>query len=1010
MSKHQNTFKHRVGYAFIMLVIALWSVGLSLVSKDLITFLVFLFSGVVWLTYIYFSQRHIATQNKQLEAAELQQEELAWVRQALTSFSKTLIGDITTDQMANNALTCLVEFTDSQLGSLYLLDEKTEEFYLAACYGLNEKPRPERFIAGQGQLGQVAVSRKHLLINDIQSPAYLLTTSCVEIKPSFLLIYPIIHQGKVLGVFELAGMTSLAPIKIEGYLTEAASSLAIALKGVITYTKNKKLLAHTQTQAEELMRQQYELQQLNEELEEQTELLKANEERLKNQQEELQQSNEELEQQSLELTEQNAELDQVRQTLIARSHEIERASQYKSEFLANMSHELRTPLNSLLILSRMLSENREANLSPKQVESAKVIYRAGNDLLSIINDILDLAKIEAGKMSLEQDWFNITEFARELQELYQPAATAKGLKFECNLSFDSSLEIYADRRLVAQVLRNFLSNAIKFTTQGYVGLSIDLEYDDNQKTIGAIRFTVADSGIGIDQSKQRQIWEAFQQADGSISREYGGSGLGLTICKKIAALLGADIELQSQTAEGSKFSFVLSQISSRQQPGQGDVEDNPDTSRLNRPQNESKTKKFADHSAEKEPSQPIFQPKPIPMDSQHPVIMIVEDDAAFASVLSEICYAREQQVLITDKAEEAIKCLSQHEVKGVFLDLHLAGESGGWSVLEVIKTNPKFVHIPVFIMSCEDMDMKALQFGAAAFYSKPISEQQIIQSLDRIAHLASSQKRILIINNDTHIEQILSELQRTESLIIETCSGDELFNSGNNSLLLEQKSWDLVILSASENYASTSKVLNELKSCLPIPLPPVIVYSETNLADGAYRELMTLTDKVILKGVQSEKRLLEETTLFLHTRVERLSERLQNLLKRPAILEQMFSHRKVLVVDDDIRNVYAMTALLESRGIEVLIAENGEQALQELDKTQDIDLVFMDVMMPVMDGLEAIQRIRRQSKFQSLPVITLTAKALPEDRNKAIAAGATDYLPKPLNADKLLSLLRIWLG
>ncbi|WP_339703353.1 response regulator [Algoriphagus aquimarinus] len=769
--------------------------------------------------------------------------------------------------------------------------------------------------------------------------------------------------------------TTITPFKgIDGKIEKYVS-----IRFEITITKNQML--ELAQQAEELQVQQEELKQTNEELEEQTQ-------NLKQQQEELQMTNEELEEQTQALEEKNKEVETAKYDIEQKTKQLEISSKYKSEFLANMSHELRTPLNSLLILSKDLSENRNKNLDEDQVESAEIIYNSGHDLLVLINEVLDLSKIEAGKMSVNIERVSLRNFTDELLRNFKHQAEQKGLKLTSKLSKELPESIHTDSQRLNQILKNILSNAIKFTEKGSVNIRID------RYTESTVIISITDTGIGIPEDKQMAIFEAFQQADGGTSRKYGGTGLGLSISRELAKLLGAEIKLSSKLNEGSTFSIIIPlEIHHEQEPARTSILKEPV---LYKPQYQNDSGYL---------NYPSIEDDRDTITKDDKVVLIIEDDLKFASILLKLANKKGFKCLSAATGEDGLLLATKYKPQAVILDMELPGINGH-NVLHELKENPAVRHIPVHIISANERSLEPIKEGAIEYLMKPVNKNDLEEAFNRIENFVNRKmKNLLIIEDNENARKAMRKL---------IGNGDvKCFEAGTGKdalALYQDNKIDCIILDIGLPDMTGFDLIYKLESLKDHAIPPIIIYTGKELTKEENNELQKYAESIIIKGVKSEERLLDETALFLHRTISNLPESKQMIINNLYDKEAIFHSKKILLVDDDMRNVFALSKILKERGMEIIKAENGKNALEMLDAHADIDLVLMDIMMPEMDGYEAMQRIRSQVKYKNLPVIALTAKAMNDDKQKCIDAGANDYIAKPVDVERLLSLMRVWLS
>jgi len=752
--------------------------------------------------------------------------------------------------------------------------------------------------------------------------------------------------------------------------------------------RTEDLLKQSQSLARELQSQQEELQQTNLELEEKAKLLVL---------------------QNEEVARKNREVEQARQALEEKASQLALTSKYKSEFLANMSHELRTPLNSLLILANQLGENPDGNLSPKQVEFAKTIHGAGIDLLTLINDILDLSKIESGTVSIDLSDLPVTNLQDYIDRTFRHVAESKKLEF--NIRLDSTLPkaIQTDTKRLQQVLKNLLSNAFKFTEHGEVllemfvaeaGWSTENQNLNNAGTV--IGFSVRDTGIGIPPEKQQIIFEAFQQADGSTSRRFGGTGLGLAISREIARLLGGEIRLTSSVGEGSTFTLYLPQNTSAKLPKRAS---STPVEWIDAPRREINT--------------PAVVDSPVPVldaaDGEYGddrnniapgdrVVMIVEDDKTFADYLLGMAHEHGFKGLVTSRGSTAIAMARQHKPDAITLDLGLP-DMEGWKVLDRLKDDPNTRHIPVQIITAEEERERGLQNGALSFITKPVEKESLNDAFKDIRQYIERQVKSLLIVEDDEVQRMsISELiGETDVQITGVSTAQEALEK------LRGNHYDCMVLDLGLPDMTGFELMEEMRKDESLRALPVIVYTGRDLTKKEETQLKRMAKTIIVKDVRSPERLLDETALFLHRVQSKLPEPQRKMLEKLHKTDEMLSSKKVLVVDDDIRNIFAMTSLLERHNMVVHSAENGRDAIEVLRSNDDIDVVLMDIMMPEMDGYDTMQEIRKVPKFKQLPILALTAKAMKGDREKCIDAGASDYIAKPVDTEQLLSLLRVWL-
>jgi signal transduction histidine kinase/CheY-like chemotaxis protein len=778
-------------------------------------------------------------------------------------------------------------------------------------------------------------------------------------------------------------------------LDRVAEPLAIAVRTAAYRTRLQDLLEETRRQAEELKAHDDELRAANEELEERGQAMALTQRQLQDQQVELEQTNEMLQEQAKLLEQQNDDLAHAHEAVRLKSESADRANRTKSEFLANMSHELRTPLNSSLILAKLLTENRDGNLTVEQIRFAETIYGAGNDLLAMIDDILDLAKIEAGKLDVRIEDVPLGRLRSELSRTFEPVAAERKLRFEVRVADDAPAFIRTDGQRLAQILKNLLSNALKFTENGEVSLTVTAQADK-------FRFVVRDSGVGIHESQLGMIFDAFQQADGTTNRKHGGTGLGLSISRDLAHLLGGEIAVSSERGKGSTFTLTLPTAFTPPKAGVEDAPVSPRPSTVN----ESVFSLSLPRSLDRLPPAPSATRSPNdPPSSPHQgrTILVIEDDARFAEIVVGLASEMQFHATVASTADEALRIATTSPPKGIVLDMKLPDHSG-LSVLDRLKRDPRTRHIPVHVMSVADYTRAALEMGAVGYMLKPVQREQIKAALQNLeSQFTRSLRRLLVVEDDLPQRDAICQLLGGDNV--------EIIAVGTVKEALEQLrlgSLDCVVTDLALPDASGYDLLETMAMDEAYSFPTVVVYTGRSLTADDEQRLRKYSSSIIVKGARSPERLLDEVTLFLHQVESTLPPERQRMLRRARHREAIFEDRTVLIVEDDVRNVFALTSALEPKGMKVLIARNGVEGLETLEQNPNVDLVLMDVMMPEMDGIEATRAIRRQPKWAKLPIITLTAKAMKDDQERCLQAGASDYMPKPLDVDMLLSLLRVW--
>jgi len=939
-----------------------------------------------------------------LQRAETERERNAWLKSGQSKLEENMRGDQAIEALCRNIITFIADYLKVQIGTLYV-DNGEGTFKLMASYAYqSRKGLSNRFGIGEGLIGQAALEKQSIVITDVPDDYITIASGLGKKSPRTILVVPLIHNDQTVGVMELGSFRDFNELQV-ALLEEVAKAIAIAINSAQARVQLQKAFERTQQQAEELQAQQEELKTANEELEEQTQKLQVSEEELKSQQEELRVTNEELEEktQSLEnqkrkVTEKNRELQATQRDLEQKAKELEITSRYKSEFLANMSHELRTPLNSLLILSQDLSANKNQNLSEDQVEAASIIHKSGEDLLNLINEILDLSKIEAGRMDIQIEETPLKDIGDTMTVKFKRLADSKGLNLALEIEEDLPESIPTDPQRLDQILSNLMANAIKFTETGSVtvgihrpGPAVDLSRSGLHPN-ASVAISVTDTGIGIAEDKQLEIFEAFQQADGSTSRMYGGTGLGLSISRELAKLLGGEIQLQSEVGKGSTFTIYLPI-----ETGNWKLE----TGQQNMEKIEQPKPKFQVSSFKSQPSIPDDCDS---LGESDRTILVIEDDPNFAKTLYRFCHERDFKCIHAADGESGIEMAVKYRPDAVVLDIRLPGMEG-WGVLEALKSNTQTRHIPVHMMSVEEESIDAYKKGAIGYLTKPVSSEQLDKAFVKIEDMIErSIKNLLIVEDDPILRRdIVKLIGNGDVRSTAVGTGKEAIRE------LTSRLYDCVILDLKLPDISGFDVLEKMHKTEGVAIPPVIVYTGKELTQEEEYQLQKYAASIIVKGVKSQERLLDETALFLHRVVDNLPETKKKMISALHDGDTLFQGKKVLLADDDMRNVFAISRILEEKGMEVFKAPDGQKALEVMDKEPRMDLVLMDIMMPVMDGYEAIGRIRQQERFRTLPILAVTAKAMREDRDKCIAAGANDYLPKPVDIERLLSLLRVWL-
>ena len=906
------------------------------------------------------------------------------------------------NDLANNVTAYLAENFNLVYGAVYFKEDEREELVLGGGFACqNSDAFPPTVKAGEGFTGQCAIEKKRIVRKSI--PADFLQVSKHGESEIYLITQPVCTTERLVAVISLLSFEELDEEQLK-LLELICENLGVIIANFMSQKQTEKYLEEARKTGDQLQKQQEELKVTNEELEEQTEELRQSQEKLQLQSEELKAANEELEEkaellekQTLAVKKQNEAVENAKKDIEGKAQELALASKYKSEFLANMSHELRTPLNSLLILADSLIMNENGHLDEEEVESAKIIHNSGIELLDLINDILDLSKVEAGKMHLNLEQVSLKPMFENMSKQFKPLADQKGIDFLLDISDDCPVSILTDSQRVRQVIKNLVSNAMKFTKEGSVTIKVFLpgketEFQTSLKHGASVGIAVEDTGIGIPEEKQEAIFEAFQQADGSTSRNYGGTGLGLAISREFSKLLGGEMQLYSKEGKGSCFTLFI--------PAEpNEVEKVPAEEKA--AAKKTKTVNTKDDTQEIEAAIDIFPESSAGANPANNLVLIIEDDINFAQILKKEVVKREYEVLIAVNGAEGLKIANDLQPVAVLLDLGLP-DMDGLQVLDQLKFNMRTKHIPVHIISGSEKEDQSLEKGAVGFLHKPASVKGINSALNKLESVFQKQiKKILVVEDDPGSQRALKTLISRDDVKI---AGYEL---GNDALeAVEKEEFDCVILDLSLPDMDGFEFL-ELLNQKEMKHPPVVIYTGRDLSREEHKKLQGYTGSIIIKGKGSSERLLDEVALFLHSVNSDPSKKDSTNIPEANI--SLLEQKSVLLVDDDFRNTFALAKLLQRSHMNVTVAENGALALEELKK-ETFDIVLMDIMMPVMDGYEAMTKIRENEDWENLPIIALTAKAMPEDRSKCIEAGANDYLTKPVNKDELLSLMSLWLN
>jgi HAMP domain-containing protein/signal transduction histidine kinase/DNA-binding response OmpR family regulator len=896
-----------------------------------------------------------------------------WLKTNLAKFTNMLQGQRDLGAVGKMLLDELTPLVNAQMGVIYQMEEgERHALRLLSSYagaGQHGDGYPTAFGVGEGLVGQCAADRRPKLITSVRS-ATPISSALLQVTPKSIIVLPVLFENQVKAVIELSSLSDFTPLEI-AFLEQLTANIGIVLNSIEATMQTEGLLKQSQQLAGELQTQQKELQQTNDQLE---------------------QKARELAEQNVEVERKNQEIEQARRALEEKASELALTSKYKSEFLANMSHELRTPLNSILILGQQLADNPDQNLTAKQVDFARTIHGAGTDLLNLISDILDLSKIESGTVTVEAEEVSFANVIEAVARPFRHEADARLLTFSVSLDPSLGRNMLTDSKRLQQVLKNLLSNAFKFTAQGQVSLKVSAMregWNTNHPVLGqaanVVAFEVSDTGIGIPMEKQKLIFEAFQQADASTSRKYGGTGLGLAISRELSNLLGGEIQLRSTPGAGSSFTLYLpvryvgaATVVRPAQPSAGPV------------------------LPERVPEQ-ILDDRAI-LASGDTVLLIVEDDPHYARILMDIAHEEGFKVIIASRGEDALELAEEYSPAAVSLDIFLP-DMLGWTVMSQLKQNPKTRHIPVQIITLDEDKQHALARGAFSFVPKPTSAEGVRLALSKIkAYVQPRRKRLLVVEDNPAEQLSISALLEHDDIEIVSAG------TGASALdLLQEKPADCVVLDLRLPDISGFELLEKLNADPALADLPVVVFTGRELSIEEEAKLHSVARSIVVKGVESPERLLDETALFLHRNVTDLPREKQQMLERLTSSDDDLVGKTVLLVDDDARNIFALSSALERRGMRVLTATTGMEAIELVRSTPELAIVLMDIMMPEMDGYQTIGRIREEPEYRRLPIIALTAKAMKGDREKCLEAGASDYLAKPVNTEQLLSALRMWL-
>lgn len=934
----------------------------------------------------------------------------SWITSGRAELNEAIRGEENIVSLSSKAISYICKYLDAQIGAIYIKTDNNT-FKLIGSYAHNiSKSSSNEIKSGEGIIGQSVLEKKAILMTNIPEDYIKITSGTGEASPKNVLVTPCIYHNEIECIMEIGSFHEITDIQLK-YIEQISETIAISISTAKAQLRMKELLNKTLAQSEELQVQQEELRQNNEELEEQTRILIKSEMNLQAQQEELRVSNEELEEQTrrLELqkkdiTDSNEKLRKAKFEIEEKAKELENTNKYKSEFLANMSHELRTPLNSILVLSELL-ENKKDNtpLTDKQLEYAKTIHSSGENLLKLINDILDLSKVESGKMDVNLEKINLEELAEDIERLFNPIALQNKLYFKIEIEKGLPKEIVSDSLRLQQIINNLLSNAFKFTHNGGVTMNIcrpkvsDISNFDIEGDIDKlISIEISDTGIGIPLDKQELIFEAFKQSDGTTSRKYGGTGLGLTISKELAHLLDGTIYLKSQEKKGSTFTLIILDKTNKEEKSLELTEE--------KEKDENKSIDSILKKVKISDVNDIFKVKDKEVIREYEkLLLIIEDDEDLLKVLSELAHKKSYKVLARKNVEEGLKLAIKYKPDAILIDI--GADSNGWTSIHQLKNREDTKNIPIHIISeGEDIELHMKSENLVGYLKKPVNLEELYNLFNNLEDNTSKDfKRLLIVDESKEETDILYDTLNKRGFQVTTLqSGLDAYN------LLKNDQFDCIILDLKLKDISGLELLNKLKdednmNC------PILIHTENNITQEEETELNKYVENIIIKGKRSIERLIDEASLFFHKVDSKIENENIKLIKSNHEKENSLIDKKILIVDDDMRNVFALTSVLEEKGIDVVIGRNGVEGIKKLHENLDVDLIIMDVMMPEMDGYTAMKEIRKEIKFSNIPIIAITAKAMKDDRQKCIEAGANDYLTKPIDINKLISLLRVWL-
>jgi signal transduction histidine kinase/CheY-like chemotaxis protein/HAMP domain-containing protein len=907
-----------------------------------------------------------------------------WLKTNLAKFSRMLQGQKDMLKVGRLILSELAPLVNAQHGVIYTLQSDEGTLHLLASYAYRERESlTMRFKLGEGLVGQCGLEKEKILLTDVPEDYIRIGSGLGEARPLSIIVMPVVFEGQLKAVLELASFDRFSETH-QNFLDQLTDTIGIVFNTIEASTLTEDLLSQSQSLARELQSRQEELQNTNAELEEKARLLAE---------------------QNVEVERKNFEVEQARQALEEKASQLALTSKYKSEFLANMSHELRTPLNSLLILSDQLSRNHDENLTPRQVEYARTIHAAGNDLLALINDILDLSKIESGTVVVDVGDVKVRDVVDYVDRSFRHVAESRRLAFDVTVAPGTPRTMQTDPKRLQQILKNLLSNAFKFTERGRVSLRVQAASrgwspgnDLLDRARSVLALSVEDTGVGIPPEKQQIVFEAFQQADGSTSRKYGGTGLGLAISREIARVLGGQLKLESEVGRGSVFTLYLPEMYVPVKSARAPVPTLEAPTPIVEPVRVLETEFY-------DPDANFVTDDSASVQPGDRVLLIVENDLSFAQILMDLARERGFKAVVASRGLAGLTAAQKFRPAAITLDINLPHVSG-WKVLDRLKDAPSLRHVPVFVITTDDERERALRMGAMGALIKPLrSREALEEALEKIERvLAHGRRDLLVVDGDPDRMAGIREL--LAGSVVEMRSAA----SGADALVsLRERRPDLLILGQGFNDVSRSELIERLALAPSLADLPILAYSPAEPSPEEEQVFQHLAQTLPLKDVRSIERLLDEATLFLHLPLDQLPDGPQRMVREIREGGSGLAGKRVMIVDDDIRNIFALTSLLERHQIEILSAETGRGAIEKLKGNGDVDLVLMDIMMPDLDGYDTIREVRTLPLFQSLPIVALTAKAMKGDREKCLEAGASDYIAKPVDPEQLLALLRLWL-